>query len=388
MAAPTVSVEGPAAVPWGTHVAVAGSTDTVAPLPGSTVRLEVLAFPFDGAWAAGATVTADATGAFRGRVPVARNSRIRAVVTGPAGDSASPEVSVQALPRPVAGSVRRDGRSMVRRVEYRLPATTTGSVSTPWVAYGGSRAERRLRRVAGGTQAVAVRGGTYVFTRRVRVPAAGPMSGGVCEAPDFAALGFGPAPRACPSGPAVTRDQLPARVPEVTVIADSVGTGLDYIPGGRARATGAWSAVFDLKVCRRLVAPPCPPNPPSALSVIRSSPSPGDVVLVHVGYNDSGSAFDVARVMDALRARGVRRAVFVNLQAIAPFAPGVNPVIRRAASRYRWLQVADWSAHSAGRPWFVSDRDHLTPSGAYALAAFYRAELTKAIAALEAPPAP
>jgi len=388
MAAPTVSVQGPAAVPWGTDVAVAGSTDTVAPLPGATVRLEVLAFPFDGAWAAGATVTADAMGAFRGRVPVARNSRIRAVVTGPAGDSASPEVSVQALPRPVAGSVRRDGRSMVRRVEYRLPATTTGSVSTPWVAYGGSRAERRLRRVAGGTQAVAVRGGTYVFTRRVRVPAAGPMSGGVCEAPDFAALGFGPAPRACPSGPAVTRDQLPARVPEVTVIADSVGTGLDYIPGGRARATGAWSAVFDLKVCRRLVAPPCPPNPPSALSVIRSSPSPGDVVLVHVGYNDSGSAFDVARVMDALRARGVRRAVFVNLQAIAPFAPGVNPVIRRAASRYRWLQVADWSAHSAGRPWFVSDRDHLTPSGAYALAAFYRAEVTKAIAALEAPPAP
>jgi hypothetical protein len=66
MAAPTVSVQGPAAVPWGTDVAVAGSTDTVAPLPGATVRLEVLAFPFDGAWAAGATVTADATGAFRG----------------------------------------------------------------------------------------------------------------------------------------------------------------------------------------------------------------------------------------------------------------------------------------------------------------------------------
>jgi len=382
MAAPTVSGEGPAAVPWGTDVAVAGSTDTVAPLPGATVRLEVLAFPFDGAWAAGTTVTADATGAFRGRVQVARNSRIRAVVALPAGDSVSPEVNVQALPRPVAASMRRAGRSMVRRVEYRLPATTTGSVSTAWVAYGGSRAERRLRRVAGGIQAVAVRGGVYAFTRRVAVPVAGPMSGGVCEAPDFAALGFGPASPACPSAPRVTRDQLPSRVPEVTVIADSVGMGLDYISAGRARATGAWSAVFDLKVCRRLVAPPCPPNPPSALSVIRSSPSPGDVVLIHVGYNDAGSGFDIARVMDALRARGVRRVVFVNLQSIAPFAPGVNPVIRRAAGRYRWLQVADWSAHSAGRPWFVSDRDILTPKGAFALAASFRADITKAIAAL------
>jgi hypothetical protein len=255
------------------------------------------------------------------------------------------------------------------------------------VAYGGSRADPRLRRVAGGTQSVAVRGGVYAFTRRIAVPAAGPMSGGVCEAPDFAALGFGPAPRACPSGSTATRDQLPARVPEVTVISDSVGTGLDYISAGRARATGAWSAVFDLKVCRRLVAPPCPPNPPSAVSVIRSSPSPGDVVLIHVGYNDSGSGYDVARVMDALKARGVRRAVFVNLQAIAPFASSVNPVIRRAAGRYRWLQVADWSAYSAGRPWFASDRDHLTPAGAAALAAFYRAEITKAIVALEAPPA-
>jgi hypothetical protein len=39
------------------------------------------------------------------------------VVAGPAGDSATPELSVLALPRPVAGSVRRSGRSMVRRVE-------------------------------------------------------------------------------------------------------------------------------------------------------------------------------------------------------------------------------------------------------------------------------
>ena len=162
-----------------------------------------------------------------------------------------------------------------------------------------------------------------------------------------------------------------------------VGSGLDYISGGRAKATGPWSAVFDLKVCRRLVAPPCPPNPPSALSVIRSLPTPGDIVVIHVGYNDAGATYDIGRVMTALKARGVKRAVWLNLQSIAPFASGVNAAVRTAARRYDWLQVADWNAFSAGRSWFVSDRDHLTPAGAGALAGFYRAEIAKAIAALE-----
>lgn len=166
------------------------------------------------------------------------------------------------------------------------------------------------------------------------------------------------------------------------MIADSVGTGLDYVAGGRARATGAWSAVFDLKVCRRLVAPPCPPNPPSALSVIRSLPSPGDIVVIHVGYNDAGSTYDISQVMRALKTRGVRRVVWLNLQSIAPVAGSVNAAITRAASRYRWLQLADWNRHSAGHGWFVADRDHLTPSGATALARFYRTEIAKAIRAL------
>lgn len=213
---------------------------------------------------------------------------------------------MQALPQSRAGTVRRAGSAMVRRVEYRLPPAVTGTVPTTWVAVGGSRDERQLRRIAGGPQSVAVRAGSYAVTRRVAVRTAGPMSGGMCGPPDFSALGFGSTPPACPSGPTETRAALPARVSEVTVISDSVGTGLHYVTGGRSRATGDWSAVFDLKVCRRLVAPPCPPNPPSALSVIRSLPSPGDVVLIHVGYNDAASGFDINRVMSTLKACGVR----------------------------------------------------------------------------------
>jgi hypothetical protein len=314
------------------------------------------------------------------------------------------------------GTVTRDGRAMTWRLSYRLPdpvippagtgttATTPAPPAAPgapgaapaptgavpatvpmrWVAYGGSRNARTLRRVAAGKADLVLRDGVVTFRRRVALPVAGAMSGGFCAEFDLTALGIAEPAVRCPTGATATRAQLPARVPEVTVIADSVGTGLDYIPAGRAKATGAWSAVFDLKVCRRLVAPPCPPNPPSALSVIRSLPSPGDIVLIHVGYNDAGATYDIARVMTALKARGVRRAVWLNLQAIAPFASGVNAAVRTAAGRYDWLQVADWASHSAGHGWFVADRDHLTPSGAEALAAFYRAEIARAIRALDA----
>lgn len=108
----------------------------------------------------------------------------------------------------------------------------------------------------------------------------------------------------------------------------------------------------------------------------------GDIAVIHVGYNDSGAQYDMAQVMDALRARGVTTAVWVNLQGIAPFAPGVNAAIRRAAGRYDWLQVADWNSRSAGRGWFTADRDHVTPAGASALAAFYREEIARAIRAM------
>ncbi|MBM3634794.1 MAG: hypothetical protein FJW99_05845 [Actinobacteria bacterium] len=241
----------------------------------------------------------------------------------------------------------------------------------------------RLRRIAAGETHPVPRDGVVAFCRRVTVPTAGPMSGGFCAEFDLTALGVAEPVVRCPAGRTATRDQLPARVPEVTVIADSVGTGLDHISGGRAKATGPWSAVFDLKVCRRLVAPSCPPNPPSAPSVIRALPTPGDIVVIHVGYNDAGATYDIDRMMATPKARGVRRAVRLSLQSIAPFASGVNAAVRTAATRHDWLQVADWSAHSAGRDWFVGDRDHLTPSGAEALAGFYRAEIAKAIRALD-----
>lgn len=301
--------------------------------------------------------------------------------TAPAATTAPVAPAVPA--RLVGATVDRTGARMVLRAEYRLPGPVVGTVPVRWKAFAGSRTARTLPVVARGARQVLASGTALRITVRAPMGSALDRSGGFCVAPDWAAVGLPAAAPACMDGGGATRAQMTARVPEVTVIADSVGTGLDYIAGGRARATGGWSAVFDLKVCRRLVAPPCPPNPPSALSVIRRlGPAMGDIAVIHVGYNDSGAQYDMARVMAALKARGVERVVWVNLQRIAPFAPGVNAAISRAAARYGWLQVGNWNARSAGRSWFTSDRDHVTPSGAYALAAFYREEIARAIRAM------
>lgn len=311
----------------------------------------------------------------------------QAPTTSPTAPGAVPTVPALAAPELAGATVERVGARMVLRAEYRLPAPAAGRVPVRWRAFGGPRRARALAVVARGATTGAVTGTTMRVVARAPMVGGLDRSGGFCLAPDWAAVGLvGPAP-ACMVGARVARARMTAHVPEVTVIADSVGTGLDYIAGGRAGATGRWSAVFDLKVCRRLVALPCPPNPPSALSVIRAlGPAVGDIAVIHVGYNDSGAQYDIARVMSALRARGVRRVVWVNLQGIAPFAKGVNAAISRAAGRYGWLQVGDWNARSAGRAWFTADRDHVTPSGARALAAFYREEIARALRALRDQP--
>lgn len=289
-----------------------------------------------------------------------------------------------AAPAPTA-TADRAGARMVLRAQWRVPAGVAGPVPVRWRAFTGARTSRTLGVVARGEVRAQVAGGVLRMTVRAPMPGGLDRSGGFCVAPDWGSVGLaGPAP-ACMTGDRASRADLTAHVPEVTVLADSVGTGLDYIEGGRAKATGGWSAIFDLKVCRRLVAPPCPPNPPSALQAIRSlGRAVGDIAVVHVGYNDSGEAYDIAAVMSALKERGVTRVVWVNLQAVAPFASGVNSAIRRAAGRYRWMQVGDWNSRSAGRAWFTPDRDHVTPSGAYALAGFYREEIARAIREMRA----
>lgn len=276
---------------------------------------------------------------------------------------------------------------MTVRVAYLVPPGVTGVVPTAWRAFAGPRSARALRTVASGARAVAVVDGVYRFSASARIGGANDRSGGFCVAPDFAAVGLAPVGAACMQGTRMSRGALTARVPEATVFGDSVGATLDWVPGTREAAARGLSVRYDLRACRRLVAAPCPPGPPSVLASIRSLPgSLGDVAVVNVGYNDWAATYDVPRVVRALRARGVKRVVWVTLRETQASYRQINAAVRRAARRGTYIQVADWGRASRGRAWFGADQVHLTSAGGWGLAAFTRREIRRAVAWLRANP--
>ena len=124
-------------------------------------------------------------------------------------------------------------------------------------------------------------------------------------------------------------------------------------------------------------------TPSSALDVVYSSRVHlGPVLVVDVGYNDDPAQY--RRGMDDLVERagalGVKRIVWVTLRESQPIYRQTNAVIRSEAKRFPQIDVADWNAWSAGKPWFRSDGLHLTAAGATALAVWLRPYLLKAAA--------
>lgn len=291
-------------------------------------------------------------------------------------------------PVPSSAAASRDGARMTVRIAYLVPPGTEGVVPTAWRAFAGPRSERSLGAVGAGARMVPIVDGVYRFRASARMGSDPDRSGGFCVAPDFAAVGLAPVSATCMRGPRARRAALTARVPEATLFGDSVAATLDWVPGTRQAVARGLSVRFDLHACRRLVAAPCPPGAPSALESIRSLPgSLGDVVVVNVGYNDWAATYDVPRVVRALRARGVKRVVWMTLRETQASYRGINAQVHRAARRSAVLQVADWNRASRGSAWFAPDGVHLTRAGGWALAAFTRREIRTAIAHLrrEAP---
>ena len=285
-----------------------------------------------------------------------------------------------------SSTVRLLPRRMVRDLHVVIPGGGDGVATINWQAYGGSRSATRLARIAHGRAVVPIRGGELHFRRRVKVGGGFDRSGGFCEVIDLTSVGaVMPTAAACPDGDGIARDQIPARVPEFTMYGDSVGAGLQEVAGGTARAAGDASAVFDLKVCRRLTYLPCPPNPPSVLTAVRSQPgSVGDIAVIDVGYNDWAQVYGIEPTITALRARGVKRIVWVTLRESEPGMGSINAMIRAAARRHPFVQVADWNAASAGIGGFAADGVHLSGGSAVnALADFVRREVQKAVAVLQ-----
>lgn len=171
-----------------------------------------------------------------------------------------------------------------------------------------------------------------------------------------------------------------AAKPHVTVIGDSVMASFEYVPSARRALARGLDLRSDTAVCRRLVAASCPfqgSTAPTALEVVTASGRElGPVVVINVGYNDWVAVYDVDRVMRALRAAGVARAIWVTLReasANATLYAQSNARIRNAARRWRKsLVVADWNAYSRGKPWFRKDGLHLSVAGAHGLARLLR----------------
>ena len=160
------------------------------------------------------------------------------------------------------------------------------------------------------------------------------------------------------------------------MIGDSITASFDYVPAARRYLGKGLDLHSDAVVCRRLVAASCVfrgSTPATALDVIDAQGRAlGSVVVINVGYNDWVSVFDVDRVMRALKAAGVRTAIWVTLRETTSNYAQSNARIRNAARRWEGMVVADWNAYSRSKPWFREDGLHLTASGAMGLARLLR----------------
>lgn len=177
-----------------------------------------------------------------------------------------------------------------------------------------------------------------------------------------------------------------ARKPvQATLVGDSVSASITQVPTAEAELRRGLSLRLDLEVCRRLVQPSCVfrgASPATAFQAVQSyGRSLGEVLIMHVGYNDSadGYAQGIDRVMRAARSQGVDSVVWVTLHETKSTYQRTNDAIERAAKRWPQIVVADWSTHSRDEPWFRRDSVHLNDAGASALASFLRVHALEAV---------
>jgi hypothetical protein len=169
----------------------------------------------------------------------------------------------------------------------------------------------------------------------------------------------------------------------VTVITDSVGGALLWLPPAKAALTHGLNVDIEARTCRRLVDPGCPAegddHPESTLAAIeRLGPALGSTVVIDVGYNDVAEEYaaGIDQVVRALAAAGVRHVVWVTLAERQASWTSINEAIRTTPG----VVVADWASASAGQDWFVDDA-HLNWIGGIALARFLRPVVLQACGA-------
>ena len=175
----------------------------------------------------------------------------------------------------------------------------------------------------------------------------------------------------------------PGAKPDVTFVGDSISASLDYVPSARRVLTRPFHTSFDLAVCRRLVTEGCSFQgkvPTTAFDAVRARGRlVGDVLVVHVGYNEGSPGYrrGMRRIIRAAHAQGASGVVWVTLREASLIYRPTNAAIRREAKRWRGVEIADWESLSRGKPWFREDGLHLNVAGANALARLVREHVAR-----------
>jgi hypothetical protein len=182
-----------------------------------------------------------------------------------------------------------------------------------------------------------------------------------------------------------------APAPEVTVIGDSIMTGVAWNASALAILAQGADLQMEVGVCRRVEGVSCPFEGAEVPTLVDLVPQLGSsiakTVIVEVGYNDPGDVFaaEVEDAMHVLIHAGVTRVLWVNMREAEGQFPAMNQILVSAAARYPQLTVIDWNAYSTGHPeWFQTDAMHLLLGGGEGLATL----LHRALETLVLAPAP
>lgn len=163
--------------------------------------------------------------------------------------------------------------------------------------------------------------------------------------------------------------------PDLTIIGDSVMTGVLWHPKAVAIVQQGLRVQWHVAVCRALVGESCPfdgTRPPTLVQLVDADGSQlGPTVVVEGGYNDPEATFAdaVEESIDALVEAGVTRILWVNLHEATPALAAMNRALAATAARHPQVTLLDWNTYAAGHDdWFQNDSIHLTAQGGTGLA--------------------
>jgi hypothetical protein len=184
----------------------------------------------------------------------------------------------------------------------------------------------------------------------------------------------------------------PANVPgapHVTIIGDSVATGMLWHDDAIATMQRGLNVDWQVAVCRRLTGLSCPFEGtivPNVVDLVSSLGAVSPIVVVEMGYNDYESTFaaSVEQTIRTLLAHDARHILWLTLREVHHPYVRMNATLAAAAGRHPEVELVDWNKYSRSHPdWFQNDGEHLVEAGGVAMAAFIHLAVDELVNPLE-----